>query len=204
MVYLKKTRCWVNYLYDYIPEDNQIDENSEEVILSKKVWDYKNGDEEARNFFNKELLKVIYEFSDNILKFRNNQIALAAIPPSKVDKFSPLRQSIKEIKKIHEEESNTHQDLKLYNYGNLLTREKDVKTSHEEGGRASFNDHMDSIVCSKRLINSASRMNIIVLDDVTTTGASMNACKRILTDNGASKKRVYKFAFFATIGDGDE
>ena len=23
MVYLKRTRCWVNYLHDYIPEDNQ-------------------------------------------------------------------------------------------------------------------------------------------------------------------------------------
>ena len=47
-------------------------------------------------------------------------------------------------------------------------------------------------------------MTFILLDDITTTGITMNACKRILLNHGAYERYIYKIAIGGTIGGYDE
>ena len=64
---------------------------------------------------------------------------------------------------------------------------------------------MMSINCEERLASSAKNMDILILlDDVTSSGASMNACKNILAEKEINKRNIIKFAIFHTVWDRDE
>lgn len=201
MVNLETSKYKVYYMYDYIPERKRDMYIGKQVEISEKIIDYKNGDEETIEFFTEKIMEAISYLSNNVMESYVENLALVSIPPSKVDKYSPIKQSIFKIKRWHEDgiaESKFDCSKNIFNYSNLLTRTSDVNTAHKEYPRPTFQEHLNSIKCSK---NNLSRdyMTFILLDDITTTGITMNACKHILLNHGANKRFIYKLAIGGTV-----
>lgn len=188
-------------MHNYVPERKRDYYDADSVEMSEKIIDYKNGEDEAIEFFTSELMEAISYLSNNVMESYVENLALVPVPPSKVDKYSPIKQSIHQIKRWFEDgitESKFGCEKNIFNYSNLLTRISDVNTAHKEWPRPTYQEHLNSIKCSK---NNLSRdyMTFILLDDITTTGITMNACKRILLDHGANKRFIYKLAIGGTV-----
>ncbi|HDY7851893.1 TPA: hypothetical protein RQK38_000524 [Vibrio vulnificus] len=80
----------------------------------------------------------------------------------------------------------------LYNR-NFLVRTKDIPAAHE-GGERSTQKHLDTIEVQ---VQPNPDIPLILLDDVTTTGTSLDACKQIL--DAAGVKQVYMVALGRTV-----
>ena len=74
-----------------------------------------------------------------------------------------------------------------------LRRTKVVKKA-AWGGPRSIDEHLNSISVKKELVKDK---RIIVLDDVTTTGNSLQACQKLLHSAGATK--VQKVVIAKTV-----
>ena len=62
-----------------------------------------------------------------------SKIGLVAVPPSKVDKDSPIRESIRIIKEWYDDglaEDKFGGDKQIYDYGLLIRRISDISTAH--------------------------------------------------------------------------
>lgn len=201
MVDLKSSEYNVYYLYDYIPEKKRDNYSRDSVEISERIIDFKNFDDDALEFFSNKIMEAIAYLSNNVMPNYVENLALVGVPPSKVNKNSPIKKSIFQIKEWFENgitERKFNCEKNIYNYSNLLTRISDVNTAHKEWPRPTFDEHLNSIKCSK---NNLSRdyMTFILLDDITTTGITMNACKRILLNHGANYKFIYKLAIGGTV-----
>ena len=51
MVQLHQTESGIYYLHDYIPVKQFRYHSEEEIAISKRIWQYKDGDAEALNIF---------------------------------------------------------------------------------------------------------------------------------------------------------
>lgn len=199
---LGKTQWGVYYLHDYVPPkkwENYPDFDS--IEDSKNILEFKRFGEDCINLYSNELLQAISYLSINVMNRFVKNIALVNVPPSKVDKDSPIKESIHLIKEWFDEGIISPKfgcNKGIYDYSNLLTRISDVNTAHKEWPRPTFDEHLNSIECSKDNL-SRDYMTFIILDDITTTGITMNACKKILLDHGANYRYIYKLAIGHTV-----
>lgn len=190
---LKQTESGIYYIHEYIPSRSMRYHKESENRISRMIWDLKEGDDDAIEFFAEELLEALEELSP---KIKSGKIGLVAVPPSKVDKYSPIRECIEYM--IEEEDCYPYEIRQtLYDYGELLTRIEDVPTSHN-GPRVSYDRHKESIACSRNQL-SKYWTAFVILDDVTTKGTSMDVCRDILIEHGAKEKYIYRLAIAKTI-----
>ena len=208
----------VYYLFDYIPTGKSWQKirsryDTETKRLTKRIHNYKDYDINNPNkyiidfnYFTRELMKAIAEFSNDVLNDRISKIALFSVPSSTVkrDKSATIRESINIIEKYYKTgklENDFGCKKEIINCGDLLTRIYDVNTSHDpEKRRPSYIEHKKSIKCCDNDILRRSDVAFLILDDITTRGTIMNACEDILIDNGAKKENIYKFAIAKTVG----
>ena len=195
---LNKTHEDVYYIYDYIPEYKWDNYKSEDTEISQRLLRYKREDKKyAWNFFTNTLKKAIIEFSNNELDDNVNEIMLVAVPPSKVNKYSPIRLSISKIVDNDEIKSSLN-NVNINDGGELLIRSKDVPTSHKER-RAEYFEHVLSIDFNENLAENFTEDAVyIILDDITTTGLIMNVCRDTLIDynidqNKCFNKNIYNY-----------
>lgn len=197
MLKLHQTETGIYYLHDYIPSKKFRYHSESENEISRKIWAYKNGDAEAINIFTNELMHAVSALANCM---RSNKIGLVAVPPSKRNKYSAIRDSIEIMDGWHDQGlSKTvfgcHKTI--YDYSTLLTRISDISTAHE-GVRASYEEQKDSIACSRDNL-SKYWTAFIILDDVTTRGTSMDVCKDILLEHGAKEQYIVRLAIAKTI-----
>ena len=201
------TKSGVYYLDDYIPKDKLDYYNKEQVDYSKKLLGYKNDkDDYSVSLFTRELMEFISHISSS--KFDNKtKLALIAVPSSKVHKTkSSIKKSIDLIEGWYgsgDLKSIFNCEKEILNYKDLLKRVKDVPTAHLGEGRASCDEHIDSIECMQYDLSDGDIVYLI-LDDITTTGDTMRACNEILLQNGADAENILNIALGATVGDEDE
>lgn len=88
-------------------------------------------------------------------------------------------------------------DKKIYDGSNVLYRKYEVPKSSISHEKRSYSRQYDSLgVRNKELIKDK---NVLLIDDIYSSGASMHACKEKLLENGA--KKVYLFAYARTRSD---
>ena len=74
--------------------------------------------------------------------------------------------------------------------GNILTRNKNIKPQADIEDRENrMNNIKDSFACSANINGRPACVgrNIILVDDICTTGATLNECAKVLAANGAGK-----------------
>lgn len=194
---IKRTETDIYYLHDYIPTRNFPIHSSEEVAMSRMIWDYKDGENEAFNNFTNEIMSAIAEISRNMV---SNRIGLVAVPPSKVNKVSTVRRSIEAIVDWYNQgitKEVFHCDKEIRDYGNLIVRSSDISTAHT-GQRATYDEQMESIRCTRSRLSTL-WTTFIILDDVTTLGTSMDVCRDILIANGAIDRYIYRMVIARTL-----
>ena len=102
MVNLNKTKWGVYYFHDYENEKKRAGYNQQDVQISEQIIDYKNDDGNAMEIFTDELMQVISYLSNNVMGSNVKNLALVAVPPSKVEKYCPMKKSINLIKRWYE------------------------------------------------------------------------------------------------------
>lgn len=197
MLQLNMTDSGIYYLHDYIPVRQFRYYSEDAVAISRKIWDYKDGDQDALNVFTNELMWAVAMVANRI---RSNKFGLVAVPPSKVDKFSAVRNSIWNMVNWYSKgivRKSFGCSKEFYDYSNLLTRVSDISTAHE-GVRATYDEQIESIECCR---NNLSRYwtTFIILDDVTTLGTSMDVCRDILLEHGAKEQYIIRMAIARTV-----
>ena len=201
------TRYGVYYLDEYIPDDKRKYYNEEELGYSKRLIGFKRDmDDYSVGLFTRDLMEFISFLSNN--KFdKNIKLALIAVPSSKVHKIkSPMKKTIDIIEEWYESgdlKSILNCENEILNYKDLLKRVKDVPTAHLGEGRASCDEHIDSIECMQENLSNEN-IAYLILDDITTTGNSMRACNEILLEHGVDSENIFNIALGATVRDDNE
>ena len=131
--------------------------------------------------------RFVHEFIDelrNLPVIRNS--CIVTVPSHESNKWSD---SLLDLARIVSEKFN------IINYSYLLSRHR----YHEKlscGGDRSIQSHLDSICINGDVEVDDKNSNVILVDDVTTSGNTLIACEKILKDFGFSS--IYKFAIAKT------
>ena len=203
--YLKKkfkpyeTTDGVYYLYDYIGTKNWKYETPEKVNISKKILNYKEGIKKDVTRFTNDLSDFIENFIEYKLDSSIKQIFLVSVPSSteERDKNSSIKKSIDIIVNKYENGSiNFDNNQKIIDSSDLLYRKEDITASHIE--RQPYEVHMKTIGLNKNELKNCDDGVFIILDDISTTGNILNACTKILINNGVPSEKIYKVVIAVT------
>jgi hypothetical protein len=150
---------------------------------SRRIMDVKNpgcrGYNKAVEYFGAELGRWITSAASDL-----GFLQVAIVPSSTAGKQSAAIESMLKYVKAP--------PILMYN-PNFLVRHKSVTPAHS-GGQRSEELHMQTIRVNAYI---DPKIPVLLLDDVYTTGASVNACKRLLRDAGA--KTVVTVAIGRTV-----
>lgn len=147
--------------------------------LSRLMMDFKDekcsNNQRAVNHFSRLAIDTLSTFSitGNRGKFVEYPFRIVVVPSSKKDRISPSLEAVAE--KI----SKAYPQGSVYN---CLRRKVDVLSAHKEGGDRSISGHMSTIECVDGNLQNS---NVLLLDDVKTTGGSLSACYYLLESSGA-------------------
>ena len=198
----KLTGDGIYYIYDYIPIKKFKKFSDEQIAITKDIWKYKDDkDDDVVETFDNVLWSAISYICDVV---ETDYIGLVAVPSSKVEKTSTCTKSIKHIIECNRNSKTGNSYIwgkKVYDWSNLLKRVEDVPSAHEvpPPQRPTYEDHKRTI----RITNDKSlqryRTTFIILDDVTTRGDSMRACRDILLEHGLKQNRVYCLSLSRTV-----
>lgn len=200
------------YIYDYIPDykvnwylrktDAYLGEDVEDGLkLSKKIHSYKNGIDEEIKFFTEDFKKAVAQISNKCLKNLEN-IVLVSAPSS--DGYGQTTASINFIEESYkngEFESKFSCEKNIYNGSKLLYRHTPVEKSHINNNRDK-DLHLQTISFNKENLPKdieIENTGFIILDDISTLGQTMLACKEILIKNDIEKKHIKCLVIAQTI-----
>lgn len=177
----KKGRDFVYYMCEYVPSRlSPSDTRSNNFVLDFKVGNRANSE---------KALKVVV---DTLVRVLPHNCALLAVPPSNVARngITPCHKAIAAVV------AKIGQEKNIIDASDCLIRinVNDHEKPAHEGGSRNINHHLNSI----RLKNDykIQDKNVIILDDITTSGSSFAACEKIV-ENAA--KSIAFFSVGRTI-----
>lgn len=161
----------IESLYSYYPRSRSRSRHREHGP-SKRILELKDNKEPAVSKFTRDLNERIPA-----------AVAIAAVPPSKPDSAS--RNGVVQVaRRIARRRRRTD--------GVGLLRRVEPVEKLSKGGRRDIEVHLKSIEYVPQ--PGIEDGTIVVIDDVTTTGNSLKACRRILNQNGHDDVRLMAIA----------
>ena len=174
-----KPNCKFFYLKEYIPKNRGIED-----IFSKKILKFKDNQKQIYiNHFAKRILKK-YKFIDQ------HEFSLVRAPSS--NKENIANSCLKLIDKIIHFSSQNHLNASLF-----LKRHTSIEPQHRfNNTKRDIKIHFETISIEVSYLSLIQNNNIILFDDIYTSGSTMNACSEILFKNGA--KQIIQIALGRT------
>ena len=184
----------IYYLTEYIPKGLWAYKSDEALEDSRLVIQLKNNEQEAIDVV-KEKMAIAAE--ELIVPSPDLGIIVAAVPSSKTYKIYPMLKVAAYIRDCFN--GIYGEDDPELAFLDMFTRTRDVATSHfvETWNRPGYDEQKASILCNYPEFCSEDNYCLII-DDVTTTGRVMCACKEILVENGMPEENVIMLAFAKT------
>lgn len=223
---LRQTPGGIYYLHDYIPMHRVAGYSYEDYKQSVDIIAYKDCSAKAVYIFSLEFCLALAALAESIPQ---TQMWLFAVPPSKVHKFSPVRMSITNICGLYTTgiiASALGCNKAFLNYSHAIERTKDITTNHH-GKRDAYATQMSSLSLylpgdspdtapnpGTTALNAEFTASIpgtpeknvfspdaalIILDDLTTTGTSMDVCRDLLVNAGATPENIYRMVLARTL-----
>ncbi len=199
----------IYFAHMYIKTDywESRDPDDEEVLLSKALLNFKNYKcgKDIKEYFMLDIASFI-QFctpAPGMIKTRRN-FTLISCPTSRPGRYSCIADAIKRIVEITETSGEKTENylgldsvLLYYDGTDILQRTAAVTPMKYRRNKPSVAEVKKSIECfdtEPSLLNN----EIILIDDITTTGTTMRACREILIENGADPDRIHCFALAKT------
>ena len=196
----------VAYFYNYVKTKfwNKLGQDDESVLTSKALLNFKEKrcSSDIKEWFMRDIAGYLQGFT--FMDYSN--VVIIPVPSSKGYKYSCIINAVKRIFHIMD---NSINESALYlgldspaNFidgTGILKRTTNVipmkylwpKPSIEEVKQTiSFYDRDPSIIHD----------DIVLIDDIITTGTTMNACKELLIENGVNPYKIHCFALAKTGG----
>ena len=186
---------WIFSLYDYRHKS-----------IKKALWllKYKNKKKLAGIFAEALYGRILEELSDLVVMENFNNAILIPIPLSKKRYrergYNQAELLCEELIKINnlrhlpaDRAMRGGADIKLEN--NILIKPEDTKhQAHIENRLERLRNIVGSFAIKKESVDKIKNKNIILIDDITTTGATLNEAKKILKQSGARKVIAFTVA----------
>lgn len=203
--YYKRFANNVAYIYDYYKKDMECSKEERTLCLGilgykelgQNTWIYDSiiNRQEFYDKFTHDLFnlvsKIVYtQFYGKI------RITLISVPRSNNQKLNTISKSINQIVKWANKGYFYNSSVKLIDGSNTLERTMAIEP--EKQGSRSIEKHIKSITVKQQFTKNDA---IILLDDITTTGYTMNACKKLLIQNGANAQNIVCAALAQTVLD---
>ena len=167
------------YLDNYIPK-NRGDQNK----FSEEILKFKNANINSINYFAKQIFKRWKYINDH-------KFTLCKVPSSDANK---TKNSISDLISILIMNSTqNHRDASEF-----IIRKHSIQPQHKSYGneRLTIKGHLDSLDVDNNKLELVDGKNVILFDDVVTTGNSMRSCTFLLFKNNAQK--VIQFSLSKT------
>ncbi len=188
----------IYYLFDYYPQNSFYDEFS--LCMEKTL---KEGESDILNLYSTMSMAINKNFDEGKWSVKyNDRCGIFLVPSSEQGKWNEnIWTNVYEQRLKHR---------KYYGAKNALFRSESTIPAHlQEGRGTNILSHKKTIKLVGRLGNSWGMrfLKSIILDDITTTGASMNACRDIVAggltyrdyEKGSMLKNIYCVAFGKTV-----
>lgn len=178
----------LNHIYYYYPEQKYTYGTiSNELLLFAKKY-ITEPSEYLQNLFNK-FVSVFNKYVIKLLNSSNEIYVLCCVPSHEASDINnnTMARVIAEIKKKY--------FITFFIDGtNVITRKTTVVKSSSNEEKRTIEKQLNSIEIKEP--EKVKNKTVLLIDDFYTSGVTMDACKKILLDNGA--KQVILFAFAKT------
>jgi len=184
----------IYYLHDYIPKSFHGKAKPEDVSVASEIWAFKGRSKRAFLRFDRELF---YAVAGIIRENQLTDVGLTAVPSSAQGKPYPMLLIIEDIVRRIKDISKTRTlSFRVFDDGPLLRRESSIKKAHQ-GERATYDEQLASLRCLENGLWNR-RPAYILMDDVATTGTSLDACRDLLVANGIKRSSIYRLVIAKT------
>lgn len=180
----RETDDGVLYLYPYYSLSEKNDQKSKEVYqVFKKGWDtYFQG-------ICEDLFEAVERYFDE--ETRDWCIIAVAVMPSHIKGTYG--------EKLSEMAAELAGEFGFRDASDLIQRTKD-KVKSTDGGLRDVGAHLETMGLAGPVDGDVDIF--IILDDIMTSGSSLEAAKRLLVEGGADERSVIKIAIAKTMHDG--
>ncbi|WP_226099557.1 phosphoribosyltransferase [Dickeya oryzae] len=179
------TSCGLYHPYRYLGEKNPLSDRQSKLMMDFKDENNRNH-RQAVNHFSQLAISVLRQMvvAGRRGLFIEYPFIVSIVPSHMAGRISPSLLTVAE---------RITRECPRGQVNNCLARIETVPSAHREGGDRSILGHMSTIRVQN---DNLQGVNVLLLDDVKTTGGSLSACYYLLESAGAGL--IMPFALLET------